>query len=190
MSINRFRFVVVSLFVVSLFLTPGLSRAAVDIFLKIPGIDGEVTAIGHENWIQVYSYSSGLVHPYTVGQPGTTPPSFSDISIQKPLDKASPRIYLAVATAEVFTSGTLEVVESATNIVLTRIDLTNMVLTSASTGGAYGGGVPVESVSMAFSKIKWTYNRIGPAGGIIETITTQWDLTGGTVLSANGLQMH
>jgi type VI secretion system secreted protein Hcp len=74
-----------------------------DMFLKIPGIQGESRDAAHGGWIDVLSYSSSLIHPGSTAtgtsrSRGTV--SMGDITVTKQIDKASPKLNNALCTGE------------------------------------------------------------------------------------------
>src|SRR5687768_14273815 len=76
------------LLLLSIFQLAPPARAAFDIFLQIPGYDGESTKQGHVNWIEVYSFSHGM------DKPTNGAPHHLEVSYVKNLDKSSPLVNL------------------------------------------------------------------------------------------------
>lgn len=74
-------------------------------FLKIEGVEGESTDKDHDRWIDVLSYRSGAV-PSSSGATGSGRSrgsvAMGDISITKQIDKATPKLYKAMATGTHF----------------------------------------------------------------------------------------
>jgi len=67
---------------------------AVEIFLKLDGIDGESEKKGAEKWIEVFSFSNGASNPSSVAfgtGSGAGKVDISSISLQKQLDSSSPK---------------------------------------------------------------------------------------------------
>ena len=90
----------------------GLDALAVDVFLKIDGIDGESTARGgHEDWIEIESFSWVESRPSGGTGQGRrrSSASFSDVSVVKKVDAASPNLYLACASGKHYPTAVLEV---------------------------------------------------------------------------------
>jgi type VI secretion system Hcp family effector len=74
-------------------------------FLQIKGIEGESTDKDHERWIDVLSYSSSVVQSSSgTASSGRSRGSVAmgDISITKQIDKATPKLYKAMATGTHF----------------------------------------------------------------------------------------
>ena len=71
---------------------------AVDMFLKLDGIDGESVDKGYEKWIECLSFSWGISDgSKATNAPGKKPSArraqVSDLSITKYLDAASPKLF-------------------------------------------------------------------------------------------------
>src|SRR5688572_8295283 len=90
---------------------------AVDMFLKIDGIDGESVDIKHVKWIHVLSFSWGI----SDGSRATNPPGklssarkvqVSDFSIVKFLDKATPKLFHKCCEGDHVADVSLEVVRT------------------------------------------------------------------------------
>lgn len=68
------------------------------IYMKIDGLDGSVTSKGHENWIELETFSTGLArHVSTevgrvVNREGSVP-HFSEVQISKRADKSSQLLF-------------------------------------------------------------------------------------------------
>lgn len=67
---------------------------AVDMFLQVDGVDGDVTAQGYEKWIDIESFSWGVSNPTTIGSAtggaGAGKAVPGDFTVVKPFDRASP----------------------------------------------------------------------------------------------------
>ena len=67
---------------------------AVDMFMKVEGVDGESTDDAHDKWIEILSYSHGVSQPVsgvsaTGGRTGGRA-DFQDFTIVKTIDNATP----------------------------------------------------------------------------------------------------
>lgn len=68
------------------------------IYLKIQGMEGDVSAKGHEKWIEVscmnFNVSRNInTKPGAVSDRESTRPSISEIEISKTIDKTSPHLF-------------------------------------------------------------------------------------------------
>jgi type VI secretion system secreted protein Hcp len=78
--------------------------------------------------------------------------SVSDITITKTVDKASPTLSLACANGKHFPKATITLRKAGK--VYLRYELSNVLISSYQSGGHGGGGVPVDSLSLNFTKIQ------------------------------------
>jgi type VI secretion system secreted protein Hcp len=155
---------------------PGMAA----IYLKIDGIDGEVTATGHEKWIEVSSAQWGVGRG--VGDPGSgrdvTAPSFSEVVVTKLTDKTTPLIF----KESVIGNGknvTLHFTETsnATERTYQVITLTDVLVSGFSQNS--GGDRPAESISFNFTKLVLTNTTFDVSGKAVGTATAGYDLTTG-----------
>lgn len=76
---------------------------AVDVFLKIKGIEGESADATHKNQIDVLSYSWGVSQTGTMsygGGGGAGKANFGDFNFMMRMNKATPKLMHACATGE------------------------------------------------------------------------------------------
>ena len=130
------------------------------IFLKFEGINGTVTAAGHEKWIDVQSMQWGVGRGIS-SSPGTTKdreashPSVSEVVITKLLDETSPKFFTEACV------GKGKVVEIHLCKVGDKLEtymeykLTNVMISGYSVSS--GGDRPMESLSLNFTKIEMNY---------------------------------
>jgi len=180
-------------------LVAALSAPAQDIFMRIggqaaamgqtqtaPTLAGESTDPQYPSWTPVFSMSHGVSRPVTMVGTNVSSgnPSHSSFNLMKQLDKATPSINLLVNGATATVSQPIDYVTidfrntGATTNVFYRIELQGVYLESVQISGSSGGGVPPESVSLAYTKIKWSYVPY-VSGKAQTTITSGWDLSTG-----------
>ena len=83
---------------------------AVDMFLKLDGIDGESTDAQHQDWIEVSSFSWGVSNSIAgsgTGGGGAGKASFQDLHFEQLFDKSSPQVALYCVTGKHIASATL-----------------------------------------------------------------------------------
>src|SRR6185437_10203149 len=87
--------------------------AGYSVFLKLDGIEGEATNSDYENQIVVTSFSQGMTNSVStvVGGPGASKPTFTDLTITKSLDKASPLLLLNCAQGKTIQTAILTLCE-------------------------------------------------------------------------------
>ncbi|GAA0583513.1 Hcp family type VI secretion system effector [Halomonas salifodinae] len=135
---------------------------AVDMFLKLEGIDGESMDAGHTDEIDVLSWSwgasnSGTMHISKGGGAGKV--SVQDISVVKYVDKASTAMIQAVAVGKHVPSATLTVRKAGGDepVEYLVIEMKSVLISSWQTGGSQGEERLTESVTLNFEEFKTTY---------------------------------
>ena len=127
---------------------------AVDMFLKIDGIDGDSNAVKHKGEIEIMSFSWGLTQTGSHGSGGgggAGKVQVNDFSIVKQLSLSSPALMEKCCTGEHIPSVTMTLVNKETREEFYKIKLTDVLISSYQTGGAGGGGaVPMDQVSFNF----------------------------------------
>lgn len=129
------------------------NRLALAAFLKVPGIDGESTAPGHVNQIDVLTFHWGV-------QSSGGTPSVSEIVVTKVTDSSSPALFQKSLTGQVIPKIVLDYEKSTggKQQAYYRYELENVQITSYQLGGS-AEDVPLENISFVFEKIKITYKQ-------------------------------
>ena len=157
----------------------GEQAAAVDYFLEIDGVEGESTDDRHRGEIDIESWSWGETNSgagASGGGGGAGKVSMQDFHFTKNYDKASPKLFLAVATGEHYKTATLSARKSGgDHQEYLVIKLSDVIITSYQTGGN-NGEVPMEQVSMNFAKIEFEYRPQLPDGSLDAPVKAGWDL--------------
>ena len=155
---------------------------AVEIFLQLDGIDGESQKKGAENWIEFFSFSNGASNPSSVSfgtGSGAGKVDLSSLSLQKQLDKSSPKLFLNCCSGTHIAKGTM-IVREATGADSTEVffqyDMTEVFIDSISWGGSAGGGKPSESVSVS-SKTFPSPTRAGRRRSLEKQGVVGWDVS-------------
>jgi type VI secretion system secreted protein Hcp len=153
---------------------------AVDMFLKLDSIKGEAQDSKHKDEVDILAWSwglsqSGTTHTGSGGGAGKV--SVQDIHITKWLDAASSPLMLACANGKHIATGTLTVRKAGENpLEYLKIDLTEILVTSVTTGGSGGEDRLTENVSLNFRQFHVTYtpqNKDGSAGSAAEV---KWNI--------------
>ncbi|MGH9263837.1 MAG: Hcp family type VI secretion system effector [Acidimicrobiales bacterium] len=156
---------------------------AVDMFLKLDGIDGESTDKGHKNEIEIESFSWGASNSGSAahggGGGGAGKASFQDFSFTTRVSKASPRLFLACASGEHIKSALLTVRKAGGQQQdFLKVTMSGLLVSSYKAEGASGAdaAVPVDQVSLNFAKIQVAYAPQRPDGTLDREVTAGWDL--------------
>lgn len=136
---------------------------AVDIFLKLEGIDGESIDDAHSAEIDVLSWSwgmsqSGTMHMGEGGGAGKV--NVEDISFTKYIDNASHALMLRCASGEHIPSAILTVRKAGkTPLEYVIITFTDCLVSSVSTGGSGGEDRLTENMTINFAQVKFEYSK-------------------------------
>ena len=150
---------------------------AVDMFIKIGDIDGESEAGGHEKDIDVLAWSWGMSQSGTThmgGGGGSGKVSVQDLSLTKYVDASSHALQQACCLGTHYPTAKL-VVRKAGGEQLEYIilELTEVIVTSVSTGGSGGEDRLTENISLNFAEYKFSYQPQN-AQGAAEGGTKDW----------------
>lgn len=153
---------------------------ALDMFLKLDGIDGESRSPGHEDEIDVLSWSWGMSHSGTMhlgrgGGAGKV--DVQDLSIVKLVDKSTPILYLNCASGRHVPTGTLTIRKAGGDepIDFLVIELENIIITDIQSSGSLDE-FPTETVSLNFAKVRMEYTPQLPDGTPQESVSMGWDI--------------
>ncbi len=142
---------------------------AMDIFLKIDGIDGESADRTHKDSIDVLAWSWGASQSGTMhagGGGGAGKVNVQDLSVTKYVDRSSPDLILACCNGKHFTKATVTMRKAGENPVeYLKIHMEDLLISSVSTGGSGGEDRLTENISLNFAKIKVEYTEQDAKGG-------------------------
>jgi type VI secretion system secreted protein Hcp len=131
------------------------------IYMKIEGIDGPVTAKGHEKWFECSSFQFGVNRHITsaVGVGANreaSRPNVSEITVTKLLDDSSPMLFQTVCYGQTKKID-IDFVRTDQQKFETymKFTLTEAIISGYSTSS--GGDRPTESLSLNFTKIELAY---------------------------------
>jgi type VI secretion system secreted protein Hcp len=153
---------------------------AVDILLKIDGVDGESVISGHEGEIDVLSWSWGMSQSGTMhngGGGGSGKVSIQDISFTKTVDKTSPNLIRACCNGEHFAEAILLVRKAGKDpLDYFKVTMSPVLVTSVSTGGSGGDDRLTENVSLNFAKMTIDYTTQKEDGTGDAAVTLNWNI--------------
>lgn len=156
---------------------------SVEIFLKLDGIDGESEKKGAEAWIEIFSFSNGASNPSSVAfgtGSGAGKVDLSSLSLQKQLDKSSPKLFLNCCAGTHIAKGNMIVREATggdTTAIYYQYDMTEVFVDSISWGGAANGGKPSESLALSAKSLMITYWPQDAKGAVGNKIPAGWDVS-------------
>jgi type VI secretion system secreted protein Hcp len=155
--------------------------AAVDYFLKIDGVEGESQDAKHSKEIDVLSWSWGETQTGTSGSGGgggAGKVSMQDFHFVMQLQKASPRLMQACASGQHIKSATLTARKAGKSQAdYLTFKFSDVLVSSYQTGGSGATDVvPLDQVSMNFSKIEVAYKEQKADGTLGNSTEFKYDL--------------
>jgi type VI secretion system secreted protein Hcp len=154
---------------------------AVDMFLKLDGIDGESQDSVHKGEIDIFSYSWGVSNAGSLasGGSGAGKASFQDLHFESGLSKASPNLMLACATGKHIPSAVLTVRKAGGSqaIEFLKIKLADVLVSSYDNAGSRDGDRPEDAFSLFFAKIDVEYTAQNADGSSGEVVEATFDLS-------------
>ena len=159
----------------------GHAQAASVYFLQIDNIKGESTNKGHEEWIDIDSFSWGVSNSGTVGIGGgasSGKPVFSPFSWTQLVDKSVPPMLGGVASGKHYPNATLDVQQASAKPagVFFQMKFDDVLLTKLDIVGA--GDRPNVAGAFVYSKITMTYRPQKADGSLGAPVVGGWDLKG------------
>ena len=149
-----------------------------DYFLQITGIAGESKEAKHKDWIDVLSWSFGEsrpVGPAAGSGGGAGKVQMNDFNFVAATSKASPKLFLACATGQHMKEAKLSAVKAgAMQQEYLSWTFADVLVTSYQTSGS-DGDISVDSVSLAFSKVKVEYKAQKADGSLDAPVVAGWD---------------
>jgi type VI secretion system secreted protein Hcp len=156
---------------------------AVDMFLKIDGVQGESKDKTHSKQIDVLAWSWGLSNTgsaHVGGGAGSGKVNVQDVSITKWVDSASPKLVLACCEGSHYSQVLLTVRKAAGKAPLeyVKITLSEVLIAGISTGGSGGEERLTENVTLNFGKFSMDYTPQQDDGSAGTAINAAWDVAG------------
>jgi type VI secretion system secreted protein Hcp len=156
---------------------------AADYFLKIDGIPGESFDDKHKDEIEVMSWSWGATQSGTMGfggGGGGGKVSMQDFHFAMRYNKASPQLLLSCASGKHIAKAVFIARKAGEEQQeYLKISFSDILVASYTSNGADSGGgdaIPIESISLNFSKIEIEYKPQDAKGKLGAAITTGWDV--------------
>jgi type VI secretion system secreted protein Hcp len=156
---------------------------AYDAFLQLEGVDGESTRKGYEKQMAVISFSWGGSNPSTIGVTGGGgggKGELSSLSIMKKADAASPLLYQKCMEGNHFGKAKLTLLKSGgkESVDFIVYEMEKVYVDSVQYSGSEGGDdQPMESISLSFGKLSYTFTPQKPDGTKGSPVVGSWDVT-------------
>jgi type VI secretion system secreted protein Hcp len=151
-----------------------------DMFMKVKDIPGESTDDKHPEWIELSSFSFGANQAGTVARSVGSSTSdarvdFSDFTVTKLRDKASPKLLLALAQGTPIDEITIEMCRaSGDKSRYTEYKFKHVLISNYSLGA--GGGVPTETLQLKPGEFSDLYTQLDEKGKSKGDVKMKWSL--------------
>jgi type VI secretion system secreted protein Hcp len=153
---------------------------AVDMFIKIDGVSGEAQDKAHKDEIDVLAWSWGASNSgsaHVGGGSGSGKVNVQDLSFTKYIDKSSPDLMLACCNGKHYDTATLVVRKAGEKpLEYLTITMTEVLISSISTGGSGGEDRLTENVTLNFGAVKVDYKEQTKSGAAGATPSMSWDI--------------
>jgi type VI secretion system secreted protein Hcp len=155
---------------------------AVDMFMDVDGLKGESRDKTHAGKIDVLAWSWGVSNSGSAhmgGGMGAGKANVQDLSFTKYVDMSSPDLLLASCNGKHFGTASLIVRKAGENpLEYINIKMTDVLVTSVSTGGSGGEDRLTENVTLNFAKVEFKYTEQSAAGAKGKQPEIKWDIAG------------
>lgn len=153
---------------------------AVDMFLKLDKIDGESKDKAKAKEIDILAWSWGMSQSGTMhmgGGGGGGKASFQDISCTTYYEKSTPKLMQLCSNGGHIASGTLTVRKAGGKQETTiTYKMTDIIVTSVSTGGSGGEDRLTTNFSLNFAKVETEYFEQKQDGGLEPAVKFGYDI--------------
>jgi type VI secretion system secreted protein Hcp len=134
-------------------------------YMQIDGIQGDVTAKGHENWIAINDFNFGVkrtlsTDPGRIADRESTRPSISEVTLIKKMDKSSPLLFSescvgkAKPTVKIHCCQTDNSLNPYAEITLNNVIVSGYHVSSNQNASSH---YPHENITLNFDKIELRY---------------------------------
>ena len=136
---------------------------ASNMFIKFADVVGESSDVNHVEWIEILSWSHSFSQPASPLRDSTGSTieraNHSDLTITKYLDAATDDLIKSCWNGKQFETVDIECFRSDGQneaIKYLEVNMEDVILSNFSISGG-GGDIPMENLSLAYSKITYTY---------------------------------
>lgn len=155
--------------------------AVVDYFLKLEGVQGESQDHKHQGEIEIESFSWGETQTGTHGYGGgggAGKVSMQDFHFVKKVDKSSPKLILMCASGEHIKQAVLTCRKAGKEQQeFLKITFSDLLVSSFQTSGSGGADIlPMDQISLNYSKIKYEYAAQKPDGSLDGYVPAWWSV--------------
>ena len=153
---------------------------ALDIFMDIPPLKGESVDAKKKGQIDVLAWSWGVSNSgsaHVGGGAGAGKANVQDLSFTKYVDKSTPDLLLASCNGKHYASALLTVRKAGEKpLEYLKITMTEVLITSVSTGGSGGEDRLTENVTLNFAAVKVDYVEQKKDGSAGDKPSMNWNI--------------
>jgi type VI secretion system secreted protein Hcp len=155
--------------------------AMVDYFLKIDGIEGESQDSKHKGEIEIESFSWGAAQMGTAshgGGMGAGKVQMQDFHFVMRVNKSTPKLFLACARGDHIKSAILTCRKAGKEQQeYLKVTFSDLLVSSYSASGSGAGNIlPMDQISLNFTKVEFEYKEQKPDGSLGGAIKAHYDL--------------
>jgi type VI secretion system secreted protein Hcp len=156
------------------------TKMAMDMFIKIAGLKGESVDKAHTGEIDVLAWSWGLSNSgsaHVGGGAGAGKVNVQDLSFTKYIDKSTPDLMLGACNGKHYDNALLTVRKAGEKpLEYLKITMTEVLVTSVSTGGSGGEDRLTENVTLNFAAVKVDYVEQKKDGSAGDKPSMNWNI--------------
>lgn len=159
-------------------------------YMKMDKIQGDVTAKGHEKWIEIYDLNFSVkrhinTEPGRIADREGTRPSISEITITKKIDRSSPLIFSESCVGKATPSVQIDICQTDDSLnPYTQLTLNNVIVSGYELSSLQQEQAiqqnPMERISLSFDKIELKYTPYGSDNKPQSPIPAGYDLKSAT----------
>ncbi|MFA0994409.1 MULTISPECIES: Hcp family type VI secretion system effector [Pseudomonas syringae group] len=153
-----------------------------DTFMQVEGVEGESLDDAHKGWIELLSYHYDAVQSVSTtacSSGGATAGgvTLGDLRVSKYIDKASPKLFELCCRGSHIKKVTIRVHRAGTEkFKYLDIVLEEVLISTVSGNGAEHAGLPKETITLNYGRIKLEYSQQRRAdGGSAGIVSGGWD---------------
>jgi len=157
------------------------------IYMKIPAIEGDISAQGHEHWIQIlnleFSTKRSLsIEPGRIADREATRPAISEVLIYKKMDKASPLLFSEACVGKAKNEVKIDICQTGSSLMpYMQYTLGNVIISSYSVE-AENDAYPKEKLHLSFDRIEMRYTPFDEQNQAQSPIPAGYDLRKATTI--------
>lgn len=152
---------------------PPATAPTFDYFLKLEGIEGDATDKFYKGNIELLSFAWGAERP----APATGRAQVFDFAFTARTGKASPRVFQALVENKVVKTADVTVVRrTQPNTPFFKLRFTDLLVTSYDVASDSKGGAPLDTGSVAYRKVEYSFYPQAPGTGQPQPpVTAIWE---------------